>query len=125
MKQLIKSPWEIVKERYSPKTIVKGTISGITSFGIFVKLDDDVEGLVHISEASRSRVEKLDERFKIGDPVEAIVLDVDIPKKRLSLSIKHYEIISEKEEVTKILRQTSPNKVTLGDMINIDLGDRK
>jgi len=125
MKQLIKSPWEIVKERYSPKTIVKGTISGITSFGIFVKLDDDVEGLVHISEASRSRVENLDERFKIGDQVEAIVLDVDIAKKRLSLSIKHYEIMSEKEEVTKILRQTSPNKVTLGDMINIDLGDRK
>ncbi|MCL2155526.1 MAG: S1 RNA-binding domain-containing protein [Leptospirales bacterium] len=125
MKQLTKSPWEIVKEKYPPKTIVKGKISGITSFGIFVKLDDDVEGLVHISEASRSRVERLDERFKTGDSVEAIVLDVDIEKKRLSLSIKHYEIMSEKEEVTKILRQTSPNKVTLGDMINIDLGDRK
>ncbi|MCL1833826.1 MAG: S1 RNA-binding domain-containing protein [Leptospirales bacterium] len=125
MKQLIKSPWEIVKEKYPPKTMVKGSISGITAFGIFVKLDDDVEGLVHISEASRNRIEKLDDRFKVGDPVEAIVLDVDINKKRLSLSIKHYEIISEKEEVTKILRQTSPNKVTLGDMINIDLGDRK
>jgi hypothetical protein len=50
---------------------------------------------------------------------------VDVEKKRLSLSIKHYEIMSEKEEVTKILRQTSPNKVTLGDMINIDLGDKK
>ena len=87
--------------------------------------DDEVEGLVHISEASRNRVERLEDRFKIGDPVEAIVLDVDINKKRLSLSIKHYEIMSEKEEVTKILRQTSPNKVTLGDMINIDLGDRK
>ncbi|MCL1864844.1 MAG: S1 RNA-binding domain-containing protein [Spirochaetes bacterium] len=125
MKQLTKSPWETVKGKYPPKTIVKGTISGITSFGIFVKLDDDVEGLVHISEASRNRVERLDERFKIGDPVEAIVLDVDVDKKRLSLSIKHYEIMSEKEEVTKILRQTSPNKVTLGDMINFDLGDRK
>jgi small subunit ribosomal protein S1 len=125
MKQLTKSPWEVVKEKYPPKTAVKGTVSGITSFGVFVKLDDDVEGLVHISEASRNRIEKLDERFKIGDPVEAIVLDVDIDKKRLSLSIKHYEIMSEKEEVTKILRQTSPNKVTLGDMINIDLGDKK
>ena len=125
MKQLTKSPWEVVKEKYPPKTIVKGAISGITSFGIFVRLDDEVEGLVHISEASRNRVERLEDRFKIGDPVEAVVLDVDISKKRLSLSIKHYEIMSEKEEVTKILRQTSPNKVTLGDMINIDLGDRK
>ena len=126
MKQLVKSPWEVVKEKYPSKTIVKGTISGITAFGIFVKLDDDdVEGLVHISEAARNRVERLEDRFKVGDPVEAIVLDVDINKKRLSLSIKHYEIMSEKEEVTKILRKTSPNKVTLGDMINIDLGDKK
>jgi len=125
MKQLIKSPWESVKEKYPPRTKVHGTISGITAFGVFVKLEDDVEGLVHISEVSRNRIEKLDEYFKAGDPVEAVVLDVDIEKKRLSLSIKHYEIMSEKEEVTKILRQTSPNRVTLGDMINIDLGDKK
>lgn len=125
MKQLIKSPWEAVKEKYPPRTKVHGVISGITAFGIFVKLEDDVEGLVHISEVSRNRIEKLDDYFKTGDPVEAVVLDVDIEKKRLSLSIKHYEIMSEKEEVTKILRQTSPNRVTLGDMINIELGDKK
>jgi len=125
MKQLMKSPWEAVKEKYPPRTRVHGTISGITAFGIFVRLEDDVEGLVHISEVSRNRIEKLDDYFKIGDKVEAVVLDVDIEKKRLSLSIKHYEIMSEKEEVTKILRQTSPNKVTLGDMINIDLGEKK
>jgi small subunit ribosomal protein S1 len=125
MKQLTKSPWEAVKEKYPPRTKVHGIISGITAFGIFVKLEDDVEGLVHISEVSRNRIEKLDEYFKVGDSVEAVVLDVDVEKKRLSLSIKHYEIMSEKEEVTKILRQTSPNRVTLGDMINIDLGDKK
>jgi len=125
MKQLIKSPWEAIKEKYPPRTKVHGIISGITAFGIFVKLEDEVEGLVHISEVSRNRIEKIDEHFKVGDPVEAVVLDVDTEKKRLSLSIKHYEIMSEKEEVTKILRKTSPNKVTLGDMINIDLGDKK
>ncbi len=125
MKQLMKSPWEAVKEKYPPRTKVRGKISGITAFGIFVKLEDDVEGLVHISEVSRNRIENLDEYFKVGDPVEAVVLDVDIEKKRLSLSIKHYEIMSEKEEVSKILKQTSPNRVTLGDMINIELGDKK
>ncbi len=125
MKQLAKSPWEAVKEKYPPRTRVRGTVSGITAFGLFVKLEDEVEGLVHISEVSRNRIEKLDEYFKTGDPVEAVVLDVDVDKRRLSLSIKHYEIMSEKEEVTKILRQTSPNRVTLGDMINIELGDKK
>ncbi len=125
MKQLMKSPWESVKEKYPPRTKVQGTISGITAFGLFIKLQDDVEGLVHISEVSRNRIEKLEDYFKIGDAVEAVVLDVDVEKKRLSLSIKHYEIMSEKDEVSKILKQTSPNRVTLGDMINIELGDKK
>ena len=124
-KQLMKSPWEAIKEKYPPRTKVHGTISGITPFGIFVKLKDDVEGLVHISEVSRNRIENLGEYFKIGDSVDAVVLDVDTDKKRLSLSIKHYEIMSEKEEVNKILKQTSPNTVTLGDIINIDLGEKK
>lgn len=125
IKQLMKSPWEAIKEKYPPRTKIHGTISGITQFGIFVKLKDDVEGLVHISEVSRNRIENLDDYFKVGDPVDAVVLDVDIDKKRLSLSIKHYEIMSEKEEVSKILKKTSPNTVTLGDMINIDLGEKK
>ena len=125
VKQLTRSPWEAVKEKYPPRTKVHGTISGITPFGLFLKLDDDVEGLIHISEVSRHRIEKLDEYFKVGDSIDAVVLDVDVSKKRLSLSIKHFEIMSEKEEVSKILKQTSPNRVTLGDMINIDLGDKK
>ena len=124
-KQLTRSPWEAVKEKYPPRTKVHGTISGITPFGLFLKLDDEVEGLIHISEVSRHRIEKLEEYFKIGDSIDAVVLDVDVSKKRLSLSIKHFEIMSEKEEVSKILRQTSPNRVTLGDMINIELGDKK
>lgn len=124
-KQLTKSPWEMVKEKYPPRTKVHGTISGITQFGLFIKLDDDVEGLVHISEVSKHRIEKLEENFKVEDGIDAVVLDVDVVRKRLSLSIKHFEIMSEKEEVSKILRQTSPNRVTLGDMINIDLGDKK
>lgn len=125
IKQLTRSPWEIVKEKYPPRTHVKGIVSGITQFGVFIKLDDEVEGLVHISEVSRNRVENLADHFKTGQSVEAVVLDVDTDKKRLSLSIKHFEIMSEKEEVSKILKKTSPNTVTLGDMINIELGDKK
>lgn len=124
-KQLTRSPWEVVKEKYPPRTKVHGTISGITPFGLFMKLDDDVEGLIHISEVSRNRIENLSEYFKIGDKIDAVVLDVDVDKKRLSLSVKHFEIMSEKEEVNKILKQTSPNRVTLGDLINIELGDKK
>jgi small subunit ribosomal protein S1 len=68
-------------------------------------------------------VESLEENFKVGDEVEAIVLGVDVRKKRLSLSIKQHEVISEKAELDKILRETSPSRVTLGDMIDIKLND--
>ena len=82
IKQLEKSPWQAVAEKYKPRTKVSGTVSGITKFGIFVKLEEKLEGMVHISEASKSRVEDLSEIFKEGDAVEAVVIGVDIKKKK-------------------------------------------
>ena len=123
MKQLTRSPWEIIREKYPPRTRVEGVISGITSFGVFVKIDDDAEGLVHISEVSKRRVEDLEEYFQVGERVNAVVLDVNVEKKRLSLSIKHYEMQTEKEELDKIMKSTSPKTVTIGDMVNIKLGE--
>ena len=57
--------------------------------------------------------------FQIGDEVKAIVLGVDVQKKRLSLSIKHYDSISEKEALKKVLDNTSSGRVTIGDMIKL------
>lgn len=120
MKQLEKSPWEVIREKYPPRSRVEGSISGIKPFGIFVKIEDNVEGLVHISEVSNSRLENLEDHFKIGDRVSAVVLDVDVDKKRLSLSIKHYDKISEKEEIDKIMKGAKPSAVTLGDLVDIN-----
>ncbi|MFW5861025.1 MAG: S1 RNA-binding domain-containing protein [Spirochaetota bacterium] len=122
MKQLTRSPWEAIAEKYPPRTVISGEVTSIVSFGLFVKLDnDDVEGLVHISEVSSNKIDDLEDYFSTGDKVNAVVLDVDVEKKRLSLSIKHYDKIAEKEELKKILDQTSPGKVTLGDMVKIKL----
>ncbi|MCU0846792.1 MAG: S1 RNA-binding domain-containing protein [Spirochaetes bacterium] len=123
IKQLIKSPWEMISDKYPPRSKVEGTVSGITPFGIFVKIEDNVEGLVHISEVSRRRIDNLEEHFKVGDRISAVILGVDVDKKRLSLSVKSYEIISEKEEFDKIMKTTKPNTVTLGDMVNIKIGE--
>lgn len=125
MKQLQKSPWETIREKYPPRTRVEGTVSGITPFGIFLKLEEDIEGLVHISEVSRKHIENLEDHFSPGDRVNALVLGVDVEKKRLSLSIKGFDMISEKEELDRILKKNSPSTVTLGDMINIDLKDEE
>ncbi len=124
IKHLTRSPWEEIKRKYPPRTRVEGTVSGITLFGLFVRLDSDIEGLVHISEVSRKRVENLEEHYKVGDPVSAVVLDVDVEKKRLSLSIKSFESASEKEELEKIMKGTRPSTVTLGDFVNINLENK-
>lgn len=121
IKQLQKSPWEIIKEKYKPKMVVSGTVSSVNRFGVFVKLEEKVEGLVHISEIPGNKTEALEKSFKVGDEVQALVLGVDVKKKRLSLSIKQFEYVSEKEEVNKILGQASSKTVTLGDMINLKL----
>ncbi|MCL1911498.1 MAG: S1 RNA-binding domain-containing protein [Leptospirales bacterium] len=121
IKQLSKSAWELSSEKYKPKMRVKGTVSGIMKFGLFVKLDENLEGLVHISEASKQKIELLDEAFKVGDEVEAVILNIDPRKRRISLSIKQFEYTSEQDEVNKILRETSSNTVTIGDMVNIKL----
>ena len=124
MKQLEKSPWQHIKEKYPPRTRVEGVISGITTFGVFVRIEDDVEGLVHISEVSRNRIESLEEHYRVGDRVGTVVLEVDANKKRLSLSIKSYDQAAEKEELEKIISGTRPSIVTLGDMVNINLENK-
>jgi len=122
IKQLTRSPWQAVKEKFPPRSRVSGVISGIVPFGLFVRVSDDVEGLVHISEVSRRKIENLEEKFKIGDQVNAVVLGVDVDKKRLSLSMKHFEVMSEKEELSKILNNSGPTRVTIGDMIKMKQG---
>jgi small subunit ribosomal protein S1 len=124
IKQLTRSPWEAIRQKYPPRTRVEGVVSGITPFGLFVRLGDEVEGLVHISEVSRKRVESLEEHFKVGDQVGAVVLDVDVDKKRLSLSIKSYDAATEKEELDRIMKGTRPSTATLGDYININLENK-
>ncbi|MCX7678858.1 MAG: (d)CMP kinase [Spirochaetes bacterium] len=124
MKQLVKSPWEIISEKYPPRTRLSGIVTRISNFGLFVRLDDGVEGLVHISEASRKKVDNLNEIYKVGDRVNVVVLGVDAEKRRLSLSIKHYEMMAEKEELTRILNTTNPSKVTLGEIMKNKLSGK-
>jgi small subunit ribosomal protein S1 len=124
IKQLVRSPWEKIKEKYPPRTRVTGVVSGITPFGLFVKLAGDVEGLAHISEVSRKRIEKLEDYYHIGEEVTAVVLDVDVEKKRVSLSIKAYEMVAEKEELENIMKGSKPSKVVLGDIVNFNLENK-
>ncbi len=92
VKQLEVDPWKEIETRFKIGDLVKGTVSKLTNFGAFVQLKDDIDGLVHISQISEERVEKVKDVLKVGQEVEARVIKVDKAERRIGLSIKaaHY-----------------------------------
>jgi len=88
MKRLRPDPWQGIAERYPPKTRVKGKVVSVTDFGAFVELEEDVEGLVHISELSWTTPKHPKDVVTEGDEVEVVVLAVDADRKRISLSLR-------------------------------------
>jgi small subunit ribosomal protein S1 len=89
LKQTMRNPWEVFLEKYPPGTVVEGEVKNKTEFGLFLGLDGDVDGMVHLSDLDWKRPgEQVIEEFKKGDRVKAQVLDVDVEKERISLGIK-------------------------------------
>jgi small subunit ribosomal protein S1 len=89
LKQTMRNPWEVFVEKYPPGSEVEGEVKNKTEFGLFLGLDGDVDGMVHLSDLDWKRPgEQVIEEYKKGDRVKAQVLDVDIEKERISLGIK-------------------------------------
>jgi len=92
IKQLIPDPWTNIKEKYPLKSKHTATVRNFTNFGIFVELEEGVDGLIHISDLSWSKKIKHPAEFtKIGENIDVIVLDVDVDNRRLSLGHKQLE----------------------------------
>jgi small subunit ribosomal protein S1 len=92
LKQTMRNPWEVFVEKYPPGTEVEGEVKNKTEFGLFLGLDGDVDGMVHLSDLDWKRPgEQVMEEYKKGDMVKAQVLDVDVEKERISLGIKQLE----------------------------------
>jgi small subunit ribosomal protein S1 len=92
MKQLQPNPWVELKETYPPGTIIEGEVKSITDFGIFVGIEEGIDGLVHVSDFSwTKRINHPSEMFAKGQKVRAVVLGVDIENERFSLGIKQLE----------------------------------
>ncbi len=88
VKQLEEDPWKEIDRHYKIGDIIKKKISKIANFGAFVELDGGIDGLIHISQISEDRVEKVKDVLKVGDEVEARVIKIDKAERRLGLSIK-------------------------------------
>ena len=88
IKQLSDDPWKTIDQKYKIGDLVKGKVSKLASFGAFVELQDDIDGLVHISQLSEDHVAKVKDVLKVGQEVEARVIKVDKVERRIGLSIK-------------------------------------
>ena len=95
IKQLDTDPWSDIDNKFKGGDIAKGTVAKIASFGAFVSLDGDIDGLIHISQLSEEHVERVKDILKVSDEVEARVIKVDKIERRIGLSIKAVEYSSE------------------------------
>jgi small subunit ribosomal protein S1 len=92
LKQTMRNPWEAFVEKHPPGSLVEGDVKNKTEFGLFLGLDGDVDGMVHLSDLDWKRPgEQVIDDYKKGDKVKAKVLDVDVEKERISLGIKQLE----------------------------------
>jgi small subunit ribosomal protein S1 len=92
LKQTMRNPWEVFLEKYPPGTVLEGEVKNKTEFGLFLGLDGDIDGMVHLSDLDWKRPgEQVIDEYKKGDKVKAQVLDVDVEKERISLGIKQLE----------------------------------
>jgi small subunit ribosomal protein S1 len=123
MKQLATDPWADIDAHFKIGDVVQGTVTKITSFGAFLDLKDGIDGLVHISQISEERVEKIKDVLKPGQQVTARVIKIDREERRLGLSIKaaNYsadELAAETSAYEQLNRSAANDMMNLGDILD-------
>jgi len=116
IKQLESDPWEAIDTRFKVGDLVTGQVAKIASFGAFVNLDGDIDGLIHISQLSEEHVERVKDVIKVGDEIKARVIKVDKVERRIGLSIKAVNYDPE-----QLRRETAAfETVRAGDMVGLE-----
>ena len=115
-KQLQPKPWDLAAEKYPVGSVVKGTVVRLAPFGAFVEIEKGIDALVHVSEASHNWVSNINEVLKVGDEVEAKVINLDSEQKKMNISIKallpepEVKVMPEKDRPEKKERVRKPKK---------------
>lgn len=121
VKQLVPDPWQEAYAKYPSGTVVEGEITNVTDFGVFVKLEEGIEGLVHVSELSKDKVKTPVGMYQVGDILKAIVINVSAKDRKIGLSVKTLEGEDEDTAVEKFKKaeqaaaDTAPS--TFGDLL--------
>ena len=124
IKQLTPDPWKEVGRRYRKGDVVTGRVTNVTDFGAFVELEEGIEGLIHVSEISREKIEKPSDVLKVGDSVNAMILHVDPGDRRIGLSLKSLKDRMDKADVEKYMSAHEFTTSNLGELIQEKMGRR-
>ena len=128
MKQVVPNPWDVISEKYPIGTTIEGKLKNITDFGLFIGIDEGIDGLVHISDISwTKRIKHPSELFKKGDVIQAIVLDIEKDNERFSLGIKQlqddpWQSVVERYQVGKEITGTVTNLTDFGIFVELEEG---
>ncbi len=117
IKQLTPDPWDAIPTKYRPGTRITGTVTNITDFGVFIELEEGIEGLIHVSELSKDKGNNPIGRFKIDDVIQAKVINVSRKDKKIGLSIKKLEELEERDIYKSYLDNDQGATSNLGELL--------
>jgi len=124
IKQMQPDPWETVRERYALSKEITGTVTNVTDFGVFVELEEGVEGLVHVSEISKEKIKTPVGQFNVGDLLTAKVMNVNSDERRIALSVKRLKIEDEKELLNDYVTNIKPPTSSFGEILRENLKEK-
>jgi small subunit ribosomal protein S1 len=124
IKQLADDPWKTVAERYEVGKEITGTITNLTDFGIFVELEEGIEGLIHVSEISKEKIKTPVGMYNVGDLITAKVMNINSDERRIGLSIKRLEMEDEQSLLSEYVSSMKPATSTFGEILRENLQEK-
>jgi small subunit ribosomal protein S1 len=123
VKQILKNPWDDVPQKYPVGTRIHGKVTSVADFGVFIELEEGIEGLVYSSEVGKD-VENIRDVVKPGQEVEALVVRVDGQEQRIALSMRAVTEREERQAIERVSQQSRTQTATLGDQMSAELLER-
>ncbi|RQW85254.1 MAG: 30S ribosomal protein S1 [Geobacter sp.] len=121
IKQLVPDPWNEIPSKYKPGTKVKGKVTSVTDFGIFLEIEEGIEGLIHVSELSQEKVATPKGFAAVDDEIEAMVLNIDPIEKKIALSIKAIAISDNRGDFSSFGNSQGEATSNLGELLKEEL----
>ena len=128
IKQMAPDPWQVVASNHPVGSKIKGQVTSVPDFGVFVRIEEGVEGLVHVSQLSSERVDKPSSLYKVGDEIEAEVVSIDPADRKIGLSVRALRRSEERQEMESYLKREKEGgrfsfESLLGDELRLDRDD--